>query len=77
MSFSVDEQTASWLSGYFAVILKSVTLDGWVVIGILVIMAALSWVVMVDRVRYLNKQSQGQRLLHEALSRGRNRSHRA
>lgn len=57
VSFSVDEQTASWLSGYFAVILKSVTLDGWVVIGILVILAALSWVVMVDRITYLNKQS--------------------
>ncbi len=57
ISFSGDEETASWLSGYFAVILKSVTLDGWVVIGILVIMAALSWVVMVDRVSYLNKQT--------------------
>jgi biopolymer transport protein ExbB len=57
IAFSGDEETASWLSGYFVVILKSVTLDGWVVIGILVIMAALSWVVMVDRVSYLNKQT--------------------
>ena len=57
VSFSVDEETASWLSGYFAVILKSVTLDGWVVIGILMIMAALSWVVMYDRASYLNKQA--------------------
>lgn len=56
-SFSVDEETASWLSGYLAVILKSVTLDGWVVIGVLLIMAAVSWVVMIDRVSYLNKQS--------------------
>ncbi len=38
-------------------ILKSVTLDGWVVIGILLIMAALSWVVMVDRVTYLRNQT--------------------
>ncbi len=57
IAFSGDEETASWLSGYFAVILKSVTLDGWVVIGILLIMAALSWVVMFDRVSYLNKQA--------------------
>jgi biopolymer transport protein ExbB len=57
VSFSVDEETASWLSGYFAVILKSVTLDGWVVIGILMIMAAVSWVVMFDRVSYLNRQA--------------------
>ncbi|WP_024506328.1 DUF2341 domain-containing protein [Bradyrhizobium sp. ARR65] len=57
MSFSVDEETASWLSGYFAVILKSVTLDGWVVIGLLLVMAAISWVVMVDKASYLNKQA--------------------
>ena len=57
VAFSVDEETGSWLSGYFAVILKSVTLDGWVVIGILMIMAAVSWVVMYDRASYLNKQA--------------------
>ncbi|MBB5048287.1 biopolymer transport protein ExbB [Rhodopseudomonas rhenobacensis] len=57
VTFSADEETASWLSGYFAVILKSVTFDGWVVIGILMIMAAISWVVMYDRTAYLNRQS--------------------
>jgi biopolymer transport protein ExbB len=57
ISFSVDEETASWLSGYFAVILKSVTLDGWIVISILLIMAAISWVVMIERASYLNRQS--------------------
>jgi biopolymer transport protein ExbB len=57
VSFSVDEETGSWLTGYFAVILKSVTLDGWVVIGLLMIMAVLSWVVMIDRVSYLNRQA--------------------
>ncbi len=57
MTFTVDEQTASWFSGYFAVILKSVTVDGWVVIGILMIMAVISWTVMVDRARYLGTQA--------------------
>jgi biopolymer transport protein ExbB len=57
VAFSQDEETASWLSGYFAVILKSVTLDGWVVIGILMVMAVVSWVVMYDRASYLNKQA--------------------
>jgi biopolymer transport protein ExbB len=56
ISFSVDEETASWLNGYFAVILKSVTIDGWVVISILMIMAVISWAVMVDKARYLGKQ---------------------
>jgi biopolymer transport protein ExbB len=62
ISFSVDEETASWFSGYFAVILKSVTLDGWVVIGVLAIMAVISWIVMVDRVSYLNRTAKGNRL---------------
>ncbi len=57
IAFSGDEETASWLSGYFAVILKSVTLDGWVVIGILMIMAVVSWMVMYDRVSYLSRQA--------------------
>lgn len=65
ISFSVDEQTASWFSGYFAVILKSVTADGWVVIGLLGIMAAVSWTVMVDRVRYLNRVTKGNRIFHK------------
>lgn len=57
VTFSIDEETASWLSGYFAVILKSVTLDGWIVIGILLILAVVSWVVMYDRASYLNRQA--------------------
>lgn len=57
VAFSVDEETGSWLSGYFAVILKSVTLDGWVVIGILMVMAVISWMVMVDRASYLRRQA--------------------
>jgi biopolymer transport protein ExbB len=57
--FGEDEQTASWLSGYFAVILKSVTPDGWVVIGILMVMAVFSWFVMLNRLSYLNRVSKG------------------
>lgn len=57
--FSVDEETSSWLSGYFGVILKSVTLDGWVVIGILLVMAVASWMVMVEKTSYLNRQRRG------------------
>jgi biopolymer transport protein ExbB len=48
---------ASWLSasfGLFGVILKSVTVDGWVVIGILGIMALVSWYVMITKFMYLN-----------------------
>ena len=59
ISFSVDEEASSWSNGYFAVILKSVTLDGWVVIGLLAVMAVISWIVMVDRVSYLNRIAKG------------------
>ncbi len=38
-------------------ILKSVTLDGWVVIGILLVMAVVSWIVMFDRASYLRRQA--------------------
>jgi biopolymer transport protein ExbB len=54
-----DEETASFIGGYFGVILKSVTPDGWVVIGILMVMALVSWFVMANRVVYLNKVSKG------------------
>ena len=48
-----DETGGSSGGGYFAVILRSVTLDGWVVIGILAIMAVVSWAVMVTKAGYL------------------------
>ncbi len=62
IAFSVDEENSSWSGGYFAVILKSVTLDGWVVIGLLAIMAVISWIVMVDKISYLNRVSRGNAL---------------
>jgi biopolymer transport protein ExbB len=53
--FGGDEETATWVSGYLAVILRSVTLDGWVVIGILMVMAVISWMVMVDKAVYVGR----------------------
>ena len=47
------------MTGYFAVILKSVTPDGWVVIGVLMVMAVVSWAVMVNRLGYLNRVGKG------------------
>lgn len=56
MTFSGDEETSSWTTGYFGVLLKAVTFDGWVLIGILIIMAIASWVVMVEKNGYLKRQ---------------------
>lgn len=57
IAFSNDEETASWMSGHFAIILKAVTIDGWIVIGLLMIMAVASWIVTWDRVSYMKKQA--------------------
>jgi len=60
LTIGEDEQTSSWFSGgYFGVILKSVTPDGWVVIGILILMGVFSWFVMFNRLAYLNRVSKG------------------
>ena len=57
--YGEDEQTASWTGGYFGVILKSVTLDGWVVIGILMVMAVISWILMASKTRQLGRVGRG------------------
>ena len=57
----------SWLSsGYVGVIIKSLTFDGWVVIGILIIMAAISWWVMISKASYLNQVAKGNAQFMEA-----------
>lgn len=45
--------------GLFGYLLKSVTVDAWVVIGILGIMSAISWIVMVAKYNYINSLSRG------------------
>jgi biopolymer transport protein ExbB len=59
ISFSVDEQITSWFNGYFVIILQSVTVDGWVVIGLLAMMAIISWLVMIRKASYLNRIARG------------------
>jgi biopolymer transport protein ExbB len=65
--FSVDEETAGWFSGYFGVLLKAVTLDGWVVIAILLTMALASWVVIFEKHSYLKRQKKGNDLFLPAF----------
>ncbi len=49
LALGEDETKQSGGTSYFSVILQNVTLDGWVVIIILVVMAAISWVVMIGK----------------------------
>jgi biopolymer transport protein ExbB len=55
LSFGTEEKPSSFFSGTFFVILSSVTIDGWVVIGILIIMAIISWIVMADKIAYVGR----------------------
>ncbi len=63
LAIGEDEQETSWLSafktGYFGVIIGNLSVDGWVVIGILAIMSVISWVVMVRKAAYLNRIGKG------------------
>ena len=50
LSYGDDEQRSSSEStSYFTIILRNVTIDGWVVISFLALMAAISWIVMIGK----------------------------
>ncbi|MFL9875048.1 DUF2341 domain-containing protein [Paraburkholderia megapolitana] len=53
VNYGADEKQSGFGFGYFGVIVKSVTVDAWVVIGILLAMAAISWVVMWNKASYV------------------------
>ncbi len=64
ITFGAEEQPTNWMSwmsgnSTFAVLIRSLTPDGWAVICILAIMATISWAVMIGKVRYLNSISRG------------------
>jgi biopolymer transport protein ExbB len=51
--FGQDEETGGGHTGYFAILIGAVTLDGWVVIGLLAVMSLVSWLVMATKASYL------------------------
>jgi biopolymer transport protein ExbB len=66
LTLADDERPKNWLSflktGYVGVILGSLSIDGWVVIGILFIMGLISWAVMIGKASYLNRVVRGNEL---------------
>lgn len=60
------EQRKDWLSalrtGYIGIIIGSLSVDGWVVIGILFVMSAISWIVMLGKGSYLKRVVRGNAL---------------
>jgi biopolymer transport protein ExbB len=59
LTFAEGEENAGLSGGYFGVILRSVTIDGWVVIAILAVMAAISVTVMVNKIHYIGGVTKG------------------
>jgi biopolymer transport protein ExbB len=54
LQYAGDEKQAGMGFGYFGIIVKSVTADAWAVIGVLLVMALISWVVMWQRAVYVS-----------------------
>ena len=59
LGYGQDEGNSGGGTSYFGTILHSVTLDGWVVIGILFVMAVISWFVMGLKTVVINKVRSG------------------
>ena len=57
LNYGEDEKAggSGGSSSYFYVILQSVTMDGWVVIAILMVMAAISWIVMLGKGMFIRR----------------------
>ncbi len=53
LTYGEDEQAGSGGHSYFSILLGAVTLDGWVVIAILILMAMVSWVVMAGKAMFV------------------------
>lgn len=69
LAYGEDEAAGSGESAsYFGTILHSVTLDGWVVIGVLGIMAAISWMVMLVKALVIGQIEKGNRAFMAAYS---------
>lgn len=62
-----DEEAASWSTGYLAVILRSVTPDGWAVIALLAVMAVVSAGVMIRKTNYLGATERANEAFAEAF----------
>jgi biopolymer transport protein ExbB len=69
LAYGQDEENAGFSAGYFGIILRSVTIDGWVVIALLMVMAAISWVVMGTKARTVSKVARANAIFLDAFGR--------
>lgn len=69
VALGADEESSSWLTGYFAILINAVTPDGWVVIGVLAAMSVVSWLVMVSKTAFVNRQARANRRFQHLFDR--------
>ncbi|MDO9163873.1 MAG: DUF2341 domain-containing protein [Methylococcaceae bacterium] len=65
LGFGQDESNSSGDSGHFMVIVQNVTIDGWVVIGLTLIMLVVAIIVMVTKTLVINRTTKDNRLFLE------------
>jgi len=63
--FGEDEQAAGGGHSYFKILLSAVTLDGWVVIAILVVMMLISFAVMIGKALFVVRTDKANQLFLE------------
>jgi biopolymer transport protein ExbB len=63
-----DEESGGGGHNYFAILIGSVTIDGWVVIGLLAIMMVVSWVVVFTKAGYLSASEKANELFTARFS---------
>jgi biopolymer transport protein ExbB len=61
IAYGEDEQAGSSGHSYFSILLGAVTLDGWVVIGILAVMAVISFAVMIGKAMFISRSERANR----------------
>ena len=55
LRFDVAEEASAFGTGYIGIIARNLTVDAWVVIGILAVIAPLTWWLFIAKVLFLNK----------------------
>ncbi|MGQ0698583.1 MAG: DUF2341 domain-containing protein [Panacagrimonas sp.] len=67
VTFGADEVQSSWATGYVGIIMGSVTLDGWIVIVILMLMMLLSWVIMFQKSMQIGRVAKANKIFLDAF----------
>jgi biopolymer transport protein ExbB len=66
LTFDVAEQNSFFGSGYVGIIVRAVSPDAWVIIGLLGVMSLVSWWVMIGKVLYLSRVTRTNELFRVA-----------